>query len=162
MKIARLVTKIMTLKRIKTGKYMNCKLCKKSFYFFLSKIRVFCSKKCSQKYQVGENNPCYRGGVMDIKGYERYRVRKKELKKKGIDTSKSFKFLEWIDLKKKYNFLCPCCFKREPEIHLTVDHIKPISKGGTDELKNIQPLCHSCNSRKYNKFIKYPIPLQNS
>lgn len=32
--------------------------------------------------------------------------------------------------------------------NLTVDHKTPISKGGTNELDNLQTLCGSCNSRK--------------
>ncbi len=34
---------------------------------------------------------------------------------------------------------------------LTVDHIVPQSKGGGDELENLQLLCHSCNSTKGNR-----------
>lgn len=29
-----------------------------------------------------------------------------------------------------------------------VDHIKPLSQGGTHDLENLQPLCHSCHSAK--------------
>ena len=32
--------------------------------------------------------------------------------------------------------------------NLTVDHIVPQSKGGTDHPKNLQLLCHTCNSTK--------------
>lgn len=33
-------------------------------------------------------------------------------------------------------------------IDTTLDHVKPLSKGGLHELWNLQPLCHSHNSRK--------------
>ena len=29
-----------------------------------------------------------------------------------------------------------------------VDHIVPKSRGGTDDWTNLQPLCHSCHSKK--------------
>jgi hypothetical protein len=35
---------------------------------------------------------------------------------------------------------------------MTVDHIKPKSKGGTKHLFNTQPMCTICNGQKQNNF----------
>src|SRR5271157_1460066 len=57
----------------------------------------------------------------------------------------SFTVFEWKDLCKKYGNRCLCCGKRRK---LTADHVIPVSKGGTSNIENIQPLCKSCNSMK--------------
>jgi len=49
---------------------------------------------------------------------------------------------------KKYGFRCVSCESLE---ELSIDHIKPYSKGGTDKEGNLQVLCKSCNSKKGNK-----------
>lgn len=44
---------------------------------------------------------------------------------------------------------CSIC---EAKRWLTVDHIMPISKGGNNELSNLQILCKLCNSSKGSKY----------
>lgn len=43
------------------------------------------------------------------------------------------------------NFTCLTCGSRK---NLSIDHIHPFSKGGTEELENLQTLCMGCNSLK--------------
>ena len=40
------------------------------------------------------------------------------------------------------------CLHCGAHLNLTVDHIKPESKGGTLDFDNLQTLCRPCNSRK--------------
>lgn len=98
----------------------------------------------------GKNSSLWKGGITKPHSYYK-RIRNGTLSKNGG----SHTLGEWQNLKAQYNFTCPCCHKSEPEIKLTEDHIIPISKGGSDNIENIQPLCQNCNSRKYTKIIKY-------
>jgi 5-methylcytosine-specific restriction endonuclease McrA len=59
---------------------------------------------------------------------------------------------EWVDLCDWYDNRCLSCGETTT---LTVDHVVPIAKGGTNSIDNIQPLCGSCNSRKGAKEIDY-------
>jgi 5-methylcytosine-specific restriction endonuclease McrA len=59
---------------------------------------------------------------------------------------------EWKALRKKHGFRCVCCGKRRK---LVPDHVIPIAKGGTSDIKNIQPLCQPCNSHKGTRTIDY-------
>ena len=43
---------------------------------------------------------------------------------------------------------CNGCAVKFPMRNMTVDHIKPFSKGGSDKPSNLQLLCNSCNSMK--------------
>jgi 5-methylcytosine-specific restriction endonuclease McrA len=46
----------------------------------------------------------------------------------------------------------PCCNRRE---NLTIDHIVPLSKGGSDHISNLQLLCRACNLAKGARHIDY-------
>jgi len=59
---------------------------------------------------------------------------------------------EWRELKEKYNNRCAKCKENKK---LTRDHIKPLIKGGSDYIINIQPLCRECNSSKGVNMVKY-------
>jgi hypothetical protein len=102
---------------------------------------------------VGEKNCNWKGGISKQLWYSAFIKQKRRIIKIGNGGYHTYG--DWENLKKQYNYTCPCCGKSEPEIKLTEDHIIPIIKGGSDNIENIQPLCKSCNSKKQKKIIKY-------
>lgn len=99
------------------------------------------------KAKYGIEHPNWKGGLSVLF------VRKQRIEQNGGSHTKQ----EWENLKEQYNFMCPSCYKSEPEIKLSLDHITPISKGGSNNIENIQPLCRSCNAKKHVKTIKYEL-----
>jgi 5-methylcytosine-specific restriction endonuclease McrA len=59
---------------------------------------------------------------------------------------------EWEELCARYGYMCLSCRQSKP---LEVDHVVPLSKGGSNSIENIQPLCQSCNRRKAVQIIDY-------
>jgi len=72
-----------------------------------------------------------------------------------IGAAGSYSLAEWRSLLATYD-RCPMCLRSWHEIPapakggevITVDHVIPISRGGSNAIDNIQPLCYSCNSAK--------------
>jgi 5-methylcytosine-specific restriction endonuclease McrA len=64
----------------------------------------------------------------------------------------SYTVAEWETLCRKYHNKCVCCGKKKK---LTPDHVVPVSKGGSSNIENIQPLCGPCNSSKKDKTIDF-------
>lgn len=52
---------------------------------------------------------------------------------------------------KRDNFTCQYCGKSAPEVVLNVDHIEPVSKGGSNDISNLITSCFECNNGKGNK-----------
>jgi 5-methylcytosine-specific restriction endonuclease McrA len=59
---------------------------------------------------------------------------------------------EWLALCEKYSHACLRCTKHKK---LTADHVVPLSKGGSNDITNIQPLCRTCNLQKATKSTDY-------
>jgi len=101
----------------------------------------------------GEKHWQWKGGKETEK--KRRSFYEKRRKARKIGNGGSHTLSEWETLKAQYNWTCPCCKRKEPEIILTEDHIIPLAKGGSDNIENIQPLCGRCNNIKRTKIIKY-------
>lgn len=84
-----------------------------------------------------------------------YSQRRRALKK---GPGGSYVAQEWVSLCDFYGNICLCCgihAKDTPEGKLTVDHVIPLSKGGNNNISNIQPLCHKCNMQKGTSSTDY-------
>lgn len=85
------------------------------------------------------------------KNRERARIRR--ARKAGAEGSHAHE--EFIILCELVGWKCLYCGKPHTDFPLTEDHIVPISRGGSDDISNIQPLCQHCNSVKGIKDIDY-------
>jgi 5-methylcytosine-specific restriction endonuclease McrA len=74
---------------------------------------------------------------------QNYRARRRNAEGK-------FTLSDWNSILESNEFRCVMCGSPD---RLSIDHIIPLSKGGTNYPNNLQPLCRSCNSQKNNKII---------
>lgn len=60
---------------------------------------------------------------------------------------------------KYYGKICLCCGTSK---NITIDHVIPVSKNGSNKISNLQPLCRSCNSRKRTNTTDYRLKIKNN
>ena len=81
------------------------------------------------------------------KGYYNYRTNQRKLiNKPRIEACKHTSKKDIRDeVFKLYGKICLRCGSEE---NISIDHVIPVCKGGKNSIKNYQPLCKSCNSKK--------------
>lgn len=59
-----------------------------------------------------------------------------------------------VDILTRDNYTCQMCgVGRKDGAILEIDHIHPVSRGGTNDPKNLQVLCRECNGGKSNRIV---------
>jgi 5-methylcytosine-specific restriction endonuclease McrA len=53
-----------------------------------------------------------------------------------------------FEILRRDKFTCQYCGRKPPEVTLEVDHIFPVSKGGTNDPGNLTTSCYDCNRGK--------------
>lgn len=118
-----------------------------------TKKKIIRAKIGKTAHNKGKRNKTHK--IVDVVKRNWVKNRRNRLKSILNNQGLGHTYGEWELLKKQYNYTCPCCNLSEPEIKLTEDHIIPLSKGGSDLIENLQPLCLKCNMKKHTKIIKY-------
>lgn len=80
--------------------------------------------------------------------YKRYPEKKKQRDKLYGFRSRGYNagYIDW-EAVENLDKVCKECGTIED---LTIDHIRPLSKGGTNDISNLQVLCRRCNATKGN------------
>lgn len=150
-------------RQTRDGLQSQCKICCKQYNRSEKRKQYNRSEKYKQsqrQYRQSEKGKQIRQQAQrQYEQSEKY----KQYKRKGENVRRtrktqaggSYTPAEWYNLCKFYDFHCLRCNIEFPFKDLSMDHIKPVIKGGPSFIWNAQPLCGPCNSKKGNKEMDY-------
>ena len=144
----------------KTGFSNNCKECRKE-YNLKNKDRN--NKVCREWHEKNKDKANARRKQWNLDNYEKAKLKDKNYAKNNPEIlrnkanlrrarvlSNGIYEINKKELKKLY---AQNCFYCESNEKIQLDHVIPISKGGSHSIGNIVPACRKCNLEKSDKFI---------
>jgi 5-methylcytosine-specific restriction endonuclease McrA len=66
--------------------------------------------------------------------------------------------LQWLERIKEFDSHCGYCSGQFPQDELEIEHLIPLSDGGTHVLMNVIPVCRLCNSKRKNTPLHQWLP----
>jgi len=154
--------------RVKSGRRPHCKSCllernakypkrvpnKQPTYEVKrrSLLKNIEKRRAWERKHYAKQDKAKRNAKLSVTGKAREYANRRRVRK--VDAEGSHTEQEWQELKALYGNKCiyPGCSETT---RLTRDHVVPLSKGGSDYITNIQPLCKPHNSSKLAKEIDY-------
>ena len=76
--------------------------------------------------------------------------------KKRKSTGKRLRFSVFA----RDNFTCRYCGRQSDKVELVIDHLIPVSKGGTNDQENLITACVECNQGKADRIIEQSAPTE--
>lgn len=65
-----------------------------------------------------------------------------------------------FEIFKRDKFTCQYCGRMAPDVILEVDHIKPVAKGGKNDLLNLITSCRDCNRGKRDNILSDDVEIK--
>ena len=110
----------------------------------LKEIAEILAKECSCLWHFGDGKGGYVIRVIEEEMYRYVKKPEKSLPQIRKPIPKRIR----TQVFESNAYRCVLC---QDYKNLVIDHILPLSKGGSDDISNLQTLCWSCNSIKSNK-----------
>ena len=80
------------------------------------------------------------------KGRDHQRVNRANTRARQFVAMGRLTYVQWCDIREMFDHACVYCDAKG--VPLTIDHLMPLARGGTNWPENIVPACKPCNDRK--------------
>lgn len=119
----------------------------------------FCSRKCIDDYRTKNvDRSEYLESTREVRAaYVREwrrsnpaSTRVSRYRRRFLESTGTISERDWSRLVNHFDGRCAYCGDK---CDVTLDHVVPLSRGGTNTIGNVLPACQPCNSSKHNKFL---------
>jgi 5-methylcytosine-specific restriction endonuclease McrA len=122
---------------------------------------------CNGIHERGENNPCWKGGVSNNKEHVKKQRKIYKIKSRGYGFCelKTIQMVYEDNIKKYGTLTCVLCKSDIAFGQDSLEHLTPLSRGGTNEYNNLAISHRLCNSKKsirtYEEYMNISQEAQN-